>query len=175
VRIRAIAAATLASVSVIGLGMQIGQPIVVAHQAQADAAAAASAAAAQSATPPSATATESGAAAAPSTAAAAPTAAAPPATTTGITGTWTGSVVATRFGNVQVAVTIDQGVVTDVTALQLTDADPKSVQISNRAAPVLRQEVLAAQSTAVYNVTGATYTTNGYLTSLQAALDDAGF
>ena len=147
-RIRAIAAATLASVSVIGLGMQIGQPIVDARQAQADAADAAIAAA---------------------------SVAAPAAATTTITGTFTGSVVPTQFGNMQVSVAIDQGVITEVTALQLTDEDPKSVQISNRAAPVLRDEVLAAQSTAVYNVSGATYTTNGYLTSLQAALDDAGF
>ena len=49
------------------------------------------------------------------------------------------------------------------------------MQISNRAAPVLRSEVLAAQSARVQNVSGATYTTGGYLQSLQSALDQAGF
>ena len=65
------------------------------------------------------------------------------------------------------------GKITDVTALQLTDADRKSVQISNRAAPLLRTEVLAAQSAEVKTISGATVTSNAYLTSLQAALDAA--
>lgn len=90
-------------------------------------------------------------------------------------GTYTGSVVNTRFGAVQVSVTISGGTVTDVTALKLTDADGRSVQISNRAAPVLRQEVLVAQSANVSNVSGATFTSDAYLTSLQSALDQAGF
>lgn len=90
-------------------------------------------------------------------------------------GTFTGSSVSTRFGSVQVAVTISGGTITDVTALHLTDQDGRSVQISNRAAPILREEVLAAQSTNVSNVSGATYTTDGYLSSLQSALDQAGF
>lgn len=90
-------------------------------------------------------------------------------------GTWTGQTVQTRFGPVQVQVTISGGVITEVTALQLTNHDGKSVAISNRAAPILRQEVLAAQSASVSNVSGATYTTQGYLSSLQSALDQAGF
>lgn len=90
-------------------------------------------------------------------------------------GTYTGSTVSTRFGDVQVAVTISGGAITDVTALHLTDDDGRSVQISNRAAPVLREEVLAAQSASVANVSGATYTSQAYLSSLQSALDQAGF
>jgi uncharacterized protein with FMN-binding domain len=89
-------------------------------------------------------------------------------------GTYTGSSVSTRFGNVQVAVTIAAGSITDVTALQLTDDDGRSIQISNRAAPILRSEVLSSQSARVSNVSGATYTTDAYLTSLQSALDQAG-
>lgn len=88
-------------------------------------------------------------------------------------GTYTGASEQTRFGNVQVAVTISSGKITEVTALQLTDHDRESVQISNRAAPLLRQEVISSQSAKVSNVTGATYTTDGYLTSLQSALDQA--
>lgn len=102
---------------------------------------------------------------------AAPTPAAPAAPADG---TYTGTSVSTRFGSVQVAVTISAGSITDVTAVHLTDADGRSVQISNRAAPVLRQEVLAAQSASVSNVSGATYTTRAYLASVQSALDQAG-
>nr|WP_216845751.1 FMN-binding protein [Rathayibacter sp. VKM Ac-2857] len=89
-------------------------------------------------------------------------------------GTWTGSSVSTRFGAVQVAITVTGGQITDVTAVHLTDKDGRSVSISNRAAPILRQEVLAAQSAQVQAVSGATYTSDGYLTSLQSAIDQAG-
>lgn len=94
--------------------------------------------------------------------------------TAGVSGTFTGTAAQTRFGAVQVQITVTDGTITDVAALQLTDHDQKSVQISNRAAPVLRQEVLSAQSANVQNVSGATYTSDGYLTSLQSALDQAG-
>ena len=72
-------------------------------------------------------------------------------------------------------VTISGGSITDVTPLQLTDSDGRSVQISNRAAPMLRTEVLQAQSASVSMIGGATYTSAAYLQSLQAALDAAGF
>ena len=88
-------------------------------------------------------------------------------------GTYAGSSVETRFGSVQVQVTVAGGKITDVKALHLTDAEQRSVDISNQAAPILRSEVLAAQSANVATVGGATYTTQGYLTSLQAALDKA--
>jgi uncharacterized protein with FMN-binding domain len=70
-------------------------------------------------------------------------------------------------------VTVSGGTITDVTPLQLTDDDRKSIQISNRAAPLLRTEVLAAQSAGVQTISGATVTSNAYLSSLQAALDAA--
>ncbi|TFB81263.1 FMN-binding protein [Cryobacterium flavum] len=75
----------------------------------------------------------------------------------------------------QVSVTIANGAITEVTPLQLTNRGGRSVAISNQAAPILRSEVLAAQSASVQNVSGATYTTQGYLRSLQSALDMAGF
>jgi uncharacterized protein with FMN-binding domain len=90
-------------------------------------------------------------------------------------GTYSGSTVGTRFGDVQVQVTISGGAITEVTALRLTDHDGRSVSISNRAAPILRDEVLQAQSSSVSLVSGATYTSAAYLQSLQAALDAAGF
>ncbi|WP_211882648.1 FMN-binding protein [Pseudarthrobacter albicanus] len=88
-------------------------------------------------------------------------------------GTYAGAVVQTRFGAVQVQITVKAGAITDVTALQLTDAERKSIQISNRAAPLLRAEVLKAQSSKVQTISGATVTSAAYLTSLQAALDAA--
>ncbi|KNH15447.1 FMN-binding protein [Arthrobacter sp. ZBG10] len=96
-------------------------------------------------------------------------------TTSGTTaaGTFTGADVQTRLGSVQVQITVAGGTITDVTALHLTDDDRKSIQISNRAAPVLRSEVLAAQSADVQTVSGATVTSGAYLTSLQAAIDAA--
>ncbi|KQR76846.1 FMN-binding protein [Arthrobacter sp. Leaf337] len=106
--------------------------------------------------------TDSGAAAEPTTGAAAKAG-----------GTYTGSVVQTRFGAVQVQITVKAGAITDVEALQLTDDDRKSVQISNRAAPLLRSEVLAAQSADVQTIGGATVTSVAYLNSLQAAIDAA--
>jgi uncharacterized protein with FMN-binding domain len=90
-------------------------------------------------------------------------------------GTYAGTAVETRFGTVQVQVTIKAGVITDVTALHLTDQEQRSVQISARAAPLLRSEVLSAQSANVQTIGGATYTSEAYLTSLQAALDAAHF
>jgi uncharacterized protein with FMN-binding domain len=88
-------------------------------------------------------------------------------------GTYKGTAVQTRFGPVQVQITVANGKITDVTALQLTNTDGKSIQISNRAAPLLRSKVLAAQSADVQTVSGATITSDAYLTSLQAAIDAA--
>jgi uncharacterized protein with FMN-binding domain len=104
-----------------------------------------------------------------------PTATPTPTPTPSSDGTYTGDSVGTRFGNVEVAVTISGGTITDVTAVHLTDREGRSVQISNRAAPILQQEVLASQSADVANVSGATYTSQAYLSSLQSALDQAGF
>lgn len=109
-----------------------------------------------------------------------PTGTAPPATPTSTPGepvvaVHDGQVIDTKFGTVQVRVVITGGVITDVSALTLTDSSDTSVAISARAAPILREEVLAAQSAAVTNVGGATYTSEAYLTSVQSALDAAGF
>jgi uncharacterized protein with FMN-binding domain len=90
-------------------------------------------------------------------------------------GTYTGDVVSTRYGDAQVAVTISGGTITDVTAVALPSRERRSDQISTSAEPILRDEVLAAQSADVSIVSRATYTSDGYLQSLQSALDDAGW
>jgi uncharacterized protein with FMN-binding domain len=73
----------------------------------------------------------------------------------------------------QIEIVVADRKITDVKALQLTNQGGRSVQISNYAAPILRKEVLAAQSAKVSSVGGATYTSDGYLSSLQSALDKA--
>jgi uncharacterized protein with FMN-binding domain len=90
------------------------------------------------------------------------------------TGTVTGNTVQTPFGNVQVQVTLQSGTITDVQALQVPGGDPHSSMLSQMAAPRLRSMVLAAQSANVNTVSGATYTSEGYLQSLQSALDQIG-
>ena len=90
-------------------------------------------------------------------------------------GTYTGAAETTRFGTTQVKVTISGGKITDVATVQLNQADPRSLQISEEAAPTLRSEVLAKQTAAVDTVSGATYTTAAYEASLQSALDAAGY
>jgi uncharacterized protein with FMN-binding domain len=115
-----------------------------------------------------------GATSTPTTAAASPTATAgtKSATTTAYkNGTVTGSAITTRFGNVQVQVTIAGGAIANVTALQLPNRDGRSQQIASQAEPILRQEALTAQSAKIDLLSGATYTSDAYARSLQSALD----
>jgi uncharacterized protein with FMN-binding domain len=82
----------------------------------------------------------------------------------------TGSAVDTPYGTVQVQVTIQNGVITDVQALQLPRGGGHTGQVSSYAGPVLRSEALAAQSAQIDSISGATYTSQGYVQSLQSAL-----
>lgn len=83
--------------------------------------------------------------------------------------TVTGDAVTTRYGTVQVAAVMDGSKLVSVTPLQWTDF-PRYV---TRVSSVLPREVLSAQSAHVAVVSGATYTSEGYLESLQSALDRA--
>jgi len=89
-------------------------------------------------------------------------------------GQFTGSAVQTPYGTVQVQVTVQSGKITDVQALQLPSGRGHTQQLSAYAGPQLRSEVLAAQSANVNTVSGATYTSEGYMQSLQSALDQVG-
>ena len=75
----------------------------------------------------------------------------------------------------QVSVVVSAGQVADVKALQYPSSARRSKQINDRALPILRQEVVSAQSANIDSVSGATITSDAYATSLQAALDAAGF
>jgi uncharacterized protein with FMN-binding domain len=87
----------------------------------------------------------------------------------------TGDSIPTRYGNAQVRVTVSGGKITKVEALQLQGNDPKSVQISSSAEPLLRQSALTKQTAAIDAVSGATITSASYEASLQSALDKLGF
>ncbi len=90
------------------------------------------------------------------------------------TSTVTGTAAQTRWGPVQVQITVSGGKVTAVNVLQVPDGNGRDVEINNDAVPVLKQETLSAQSAHIDSVSGATYTSQGYTTSLQSALDQAG-
>lgn len=87
--------------------------------------------------------------------------------------TATGPVVGTRYGPVQVRITLDGRRVTDVTAIQLPAGDERSRRISEDAGPRLKRAVILAQGATFDAVSGASYTSAGYRRSLQAALDMA--
>ncbi|MFJ4618742.1 FMN-binding protein [Streptomyces sp. NPDC088812] len=106
-----------------------------------------------------------------------PAAAAPSGGTSGSTAggtTVTGDSVQTRWGPVQVRVTLENGKLTDVTAVVWPTDNPRDQEINSYALPRLRTEALQAQSADIDTVSGATYTSDGYRRSLQSALDSAG-
>ncbi len=90
-----------------------------------------------------------------------------------VTKTVDGAPVDNQFGTVQVRVTIRNGQITDVTALQMPYDHQRSAYISQQAEPYLRQEALQAQSAQIDLISGATYTSESYAQSLQSALDKA--
>lgn len=84
-----------------------------------------------------------------------------------------GPAVDTRFGPVQVQISVLAGRVVSATAIVYPQTNGRDQEINSRAIPVLQQETVSAQSAQIDTVSGATYTSDGYRTSLQAALDSA--
>lgn len=82
-----------------------------------------------------------------------------------------GPVISTQFGDVQVRVILSNGKITDVQPLQMPFDRRRSQEISQAAAPLLHDEVLQAQSAQIDLISGATYSSDAYQRSLQAALD----
>lgn len=87
-------------------------------------------------------------------------------------GTFTGPSVFVSYGNVQVEITVRDGKIVDAQALQSPNG--RSQRFSDYALPQLRQETLAAQSSSISNISGASYTSYGWYKSLQGALAKAG-
>jgi uncharacterized protein with FMN-binding domain len=91
----------------------------------------------------------------------------------GTSGTFTGDPADTRWGTVQVQITVSNGTITQVTPVQYAQDNPRDAEINSYALPVLGQEAISAQSANIDMVSGATVTSGGYLQSLQSAIDKA--
>jgi uncharacterized protein with FMN-binding domain len=85
-----------------------------------------------------------------------------------------GEAVSTRWGDVQVVVDADRGDIVSVQAVSLPARDGRSRQLSARAEPVLRMQAIVTDSADIDVVSGATYTSHAYASSLQSALDQLG-
>jgi len=90
------------------------------------------------------------------------------------TKTVTGDAVDTRYGPVQVQVTVTDGKVTNATAVEYPVTDPRDAQINAYAIPALNQEAVQSGTAGIDMISGATYTSEGYIQSLQSALNKAG-
>jgi uncharacterized protein with FMN-binding domain len=88
--------------------------------------------------------------------------------------TVTGTIAETRWGPVQVRLTLAAGKITAVDVLQYPDGNNRDREINDDALPVLVQETISAQNADIDMVSGATVTSTGYVQSLQSALDQAG-
>jgi uncharacterized protein with FMN-binding domain len=97
-----------------------------------------------------------------------------PATTskTSINGTFTGPSINVNYGNVQVKITVVNGRITDAVAVVAPSG--KNDRYTNMSVPTLKAQTLAAQSANIQGVSGASYTSYGWYTSLQGALTQAG-
>lgn len=87
-------------------------------------------------------------------------------------GRYAGKAITNPYGTVQVAITVSDGRVTSAAASYPTAGN--SATINPPAVAKLKRETLAKQSADLDTVSGATYTSDSYVKSLQAALDAAG-
>jgi uncharacterized protein with FMN-binding domain len=110
----------------------------------------------------------------PSTSLTPPTGSGSPSPTQAATTTYTGDVAQTRWGPVQVAITVTGSKITAVDVVEYPNNNGRDQEINDYALPVLVQSTLAAQSAQIDVVSGATVTSDGYVESLQSALDKAG-
>ena len=94
-------------------------------------------------------------------------------TSTSGTKTYTGDSVQTRWGPVQVQITVTDGKITAAEAVVYPTENHRDVEINSYAVPALNDEAVQAQSASIDMVSGATVTSEGYLSSLQSAIDKA--
>ena len=87
--------------------------------------------------------------------------------------TYTGAVADTRWGPVQVRITVQGGKITASEAVQYPRENSRDVAINDFALPLLGRQAVQQQSAAIDSVTGATMTSDGYQQSLQSAIDKA--
>lgn len=87
--------------------------------------------------------------------------------------TLVGQTIDTQQGPVQVQITLTGTTISDVTVLQYPNGGGRDTEINSVALPQLVDQTLAAQSADIQMVSGATYTSKGFIASLQSALDQA--
>jgi uncharacterized protein with FMN-binding domain len=90
----------------------------------------------------------------------------------GVSGSFTGAVSVTRYGNVQVKITVENGKITDAQAVQVPSG--RNDRYTQMSVPVLRERTIAAQSANIQAVSGASFTSYGWYTSLASAIAKAG-
>lgn len=88
-------------------------------------------------------------------------------------GTYTGTSTSTRWGDVQVQITIANGKLTNIKVISSPDSEQKSIEINEQALPTYKSEAIKAQSASIQQISGATETYKGFTGSLQDALNQA--
>jgi uncharacterized protein with FMN-binding domain len=96
------------------------------------------------------------------------------AKTTAAAKTVAGDVTQTIYGPIEVKITVKGGRITAVSVPVYPDGTVRDMQINAFALPELVQQTIAADSARLDAVSGATYTSQGYIRSLQSAIDKAG-
>ncbi len=92
-----------------------------------------------------------------------------------VSGVFTGNVVQTQWGPVQVEITVSNGTITAASALKFPDGDRRSLSISQQAVPFLIEQTLGVvNASQVQGVSRASYTSNGWRASLGSAIKKAG-
>lgn len=87
----------------------------------------------------------------------------------------TGSVEQYGYGQLAVRVTVQSAKITGLDVIGLQTAESYSQQIANQVLPMLKSEVLSAQSLQINGISGATYTAEAYVYSIQSALNKLHF
>ena len=90
-----------------------------------------------------------------------------------LSGTFTGAPAQTQWGIVQVQITVTNGKITSVQALQSPNSNGHSLDINAYALPQLQTEAVQANTAQISAISGATVTSGGYIQSLQSAIDQA--
>jgi uncharacterized protein with FMN-binding domain len=93
-------------------------------------------------------------------------------TSTAATTTVNGAAAATRYGDVQVQIVVSAGRIVKATAIAYSTGG-RDGEINAYAIPTLQAQTVSKQSASLDTVSGATYTSEGYMQSLQSAIDAA--
>jgi uncharacterized protein with FMN-binding domain len=88
-------------------------------------------------------------------------------------GNYTGSQETTPFGDLKISIIVENGKISDITFITLPEDDNHSASLNRQASTKLESQTIAAQSADIDGVSGATYTSDAYIESLQSAIDQA--